>query len=47
VIFTLDPARLSEVDEAGVRAVEPGSYSVVVGNMESKFAITGAATNLP
>jgi beta-glucosidase len=47
VIFTLDSARLSEVNQAGVRAVDPGSYSVMVGSLESKFAITGAASKIP
>ncbi len=37
--FTLDPRQLSEVDEKGVRAVAPGSYSVSLGG--SQPASTG------
>ena len=48
VHFTLDPRTLSQVDEAGDRAVMPGSYSVFVGGSQpapgattQAFTITG------
>ncbi len=34
VTFTLDPRQLSEVDAAGVRSVQPGSYRLAVGGAQ-------------
>jgi beta-glucosidase len=47
--FTLDPARLSEVDHAGVRAVMEGRYTVFLGGgqpseaagVQDSFTVTG------
>jgi beta-glucosidase len=47
VVFTLDPERLSEVDEKGARTMQPGDYTVFLGGgqpgqapgVEAKFAI--------
>jgi len=55
LVFTLDPAHLSEVDQAGVRAVEAGSYTIFLGGgqpgqsagVEGKFAISGRQVVLP
>jgi beta-glucosidase len=53
--ITLDPAHLSEVDSAGVRAVEAGSYTIYLGGgqpgqsagVEGQFAISGRQVVLP
>lgn len=34
ITFTLDPRALSEVDAKGIRAVQPGSYSISVGGAQ-------------
>jgi beta-glucosidase len=55
VVFTLDAAHLSEVDQAGVRAVEAGSYNIFLGGgqpgqsagVEGKFAISGRQVVAP
>jgi beta-glucosidase len=55
VAFTLDPARLSEVDQDGVRAVEAGSYTIFLGGgqpgqaagAEGQFAISGRQVVTP
>jgi beta-glucosidase len=46
ITFTLTPRQLSEVDAQGVRAVQPGSYSIAVGGTQPKDAraITPAQT---
>ena len=43
VSYTLDPAHLSEVDQAGVRAVQPGNYSIFLGGGQPGLApgVTG------
>jgi beta-glucosidase len=49
VTVTLDPARLSEVDSAGIRAMQAGEYTLFLGDgqpghgsgVEARFAITG------
>ena len=48
VTFILDPRTLSQVDEQGIRAVTPGSYSIAIGgsqptpnSLRGKFTITG------
>jgi beta-glucosidase len=47
-VFTLDPELLSEVDEKGVRSMQPGDYTLFLGGgqpgeasgVEGKFVIT-------
>ncbi len=49
VLFTLQPAQLSEVDQNGIRAMQPGSYTIFLGGgqpskgtgVEGQFAISG------
>ncbi|WP_140724131.1 glycoside hydrolase family 3 C-terminal domain-containing protein [Pseudomonas sp. Hp2] len=41
--FALDPRRLSDVDRAGTRAVEPGDYRVFVGGGQPGTGAAGAA----
>jgi beta-glucosidase len=48
VVFTLDPERLSEVDEKGARTMQPGDYTLFLGGgqpgqapgSEARFTIT-------
>ncbi len=55
IAFTLDPARLSEVDRAGVRAVMAGRYTVFLGGgqpgqapgAEEQFSISGQQAVMP
>jgi beta-glucosidase len=55
VVFTLDPARLSEVDEAGIRAMQAGSYTIFLGGgqpgqgagVEGQFSISGRKVLTP
>ena len=41
VTFTLDSRTLSQVDDKGIRAVTPGSYSIAVGGMQPGEGRTG------
>ena len=49
VLFRLQPTQLSEVDQDGIRAMQPGSYTIFLGGgqpshgagVESQFAISG------
>ena len=49
VLFTLDPQRLSEVDQDGTRAMQAGSYTIFLGGgqpsqgdgVEGQFAVSG------
>jgi beta-glucosidase len=55
VAFTLDPARLSEVDEAGTTAMQAGSYTIFVGGgqpgqgagVQGQFSISGRQVLTP
>ena len=55
IAFTLDPARLSEVDQGGVRAVMAGRYTVFLGGgqpgqapgAEGQFSISGRQVETP
>jgi beta-glucosidase len=55
VVFTLDPAHLSEVDEAGIRAMQAGSYTIFLGGgqpgqgagVEGQFSISGRQVLTP
>jgi beta-glucosidase len=55
IAFTLDPARLSEVDRDGVRAVTEGRYTVFLGGgqpgeapgAEEQFSISGRQVVMP
>jgi beta-glucosidase len=55
IAFTLDPARLSEVDPSGVRAVMAGRYTVFLGGgqpgqapgAEEQFSISGQQAVMP
>jgi beta-glucosidase len=55
VVFTLDSAHLSEVDEAGVRAVEAGSFTIFLGGgqpnqgsgVKGQFSISGRQVLAP
>jgi beta-glucosidase len=48
VLFTLEPAQLSEVDHDGKTAMQPGDYTIFLGGgqpgqaagVEGQFAIT-------
>jgi beta-glucosidase len=55
IAFTLDPARLSEVDPEGIRAVMAGRYTVFLGGgqrgqapgMEEQFSVSGRQVVIP
>jgi beta-glucosidase len=45
VTFALDPRTISQVDDKGVRAVTPGSYSIAVGSAQPGESTNSQTTN--
>jgi beta-glucosidase len=41
ITLTLDPRTLSQVDDKGIRAVIPGTYSIALGGAQPSETTTG------
>lgn len=46
VTFTISPQQMSLIDNGGKRVIEPGEFLVGVGNLSSRFQVSGKLTEL-
>jgi beta-glucosidase len=47
VAFTVKPRQLSLIDDRGKRVIEPGEFTISVGELRNRFTVSGSVLELP